>query len=277
MFKKYLVVASKQDPAGINIISQLNQFKKNPVLSAMSSDKSAFDISLVEESILYEKNFDLNKLDEYDFIIFASKHKSEKPNKTLSIHCPGNWRTADFGGEKGKTCKSSALFNKFLFEKLKETYENSDVKNYDVTMEVTHHGPLIDKPCVFIEIGSTETEWKDKRAGFVIAKTISQAVDEFKENPYIEVAIGIGGPHYCPSFNKIQSNSNFAISHVIPGYAVPITKEMVLEAVEKTIEEVDFALVDWKGLGNSNLRQEVLNILDENYVQWKKTTEVKKN
>ncbi len=277
MYKKYLIIASKQDYAGINIISELNQFKKNPVLSAMSSDNASFDISLVEESILYEENFDLKRLNEYDFVIFASKHKSKKPNKTLSIHCPGNWRTAEYGGKRGKVCKSSALFNKFLFEKLKENYEKSNLKNYDVTMEVTHHGPLIDKPCVFIEIGSTETEWKDKRAGFVIAKTISQTIEEFKENPYLEIAVGIGGPHYCPSFNKIQLDSNFAISHIIPGYVVPITKEMVLEAVEKTIEEVDFALVDWKGLGKSNIRNEVIEILDKNYVQWKKTTEVKKN
>ncbi len=277
MFKKYLVVASKQDSAGINIISQLNQFKKNPLLSAMSKDNSGFDISLIEDSILYEENFDLDKLNEYDFIIFASKHKSEKPNKTLSIHCPGNWRIAEHGGKKGRLCNSSALFNKFLFEKLKENYDKSNVKSYDVTMEVTHHGPLIDKPCVFIEIGSTETEWKDKRVSFIIAKTISQTIEEFKENPYGEIAIGIGGSHYCPNFNKIQLNSNFALSHIIPGYAVPLTKEMILEAIEKTIEEVDFALVDWKGLGKSNIRNEVLKILDDNYVQWKKTSDVKKD
>ena len=31
---------------------------------------------------------------------------------------------------------------------------------YKLTLECTHHGPLIEKPCVFIEIGSTETEWE---------------------------------------------------------------------------------------------------------------------
>jgi len=37
---------------------------------------------------------------------------------------------------------------------------------------------LINKPCVFIEIGSTEEEWKDRRAGFVVAKTIKRAIEE---------------------------------------------------------------------------------------------------
>ena len=49
-------------------------------------------------------------------------------------------------------------------------------------MEATHHGPLIDKPCVFIEIGSSETDYTNRRAGFIIAKTIYETVKEFKES-----------------------------------------------------------------------------------------------
>ena len=147
---------------------------------------------------------------------------------------------------------------------------------YKVTLEATHHGPLLDKPCVFIEIGSTQIEWKDRRASFCIAKTIIDAVKNFKPSTYQEIAIGIGGPHYCPSFNKIQLSSNVAIAHVIPKYLDPITEEMILESVNKTSEEVDFAIVDWKGLGNAGQRDKVLEILDKNYISWKKVGEIKK-
>jgi D-tyrosyl-tRNA(Tyr) deacylase len=143
-------------------------------------------------------------------------------------------------------------------------------------MEATHHGPLIDKPCIFIEIGSTETEWKDSRAGFILAKTIHKTIKDFKENPYNEIAFAIGGPHYCPNFNKIQLKSNVAISHIIPQYALPLTDEMIKEAISKTEEEVDFAVLDWKGLGNSEQRKQVLEILDKNYVSYKKASEVNK-
>ena len=143
-------------------------------------------------------------------------------------------------------------------------------------MEATHHGPLIDTPCVFIEIGSTEIEWKDSRAGFIIAKTIHKAIQEFKENDYHEIAFAIGGPHYCPNFNKIQLKSNVAISHVIPKYKLPLTDEMVKEAVKKTEEEVDFALIDWKGVGNAEERDKMLGILDKNYIRYKRTSEVNK-
>ena len=217
----------------------------------------------------------MEKINKYDFIIFASKHKSEKKEKTLTVHAPGNFRNADLGGETGKVCKSSALFQKQLFERLKKNAEEHNLK-YDVTLESTHHGPLIDKPCVFIEIGSTENEWVNRKAGFIIAKTISEIIQEFKENPYNEIAIGIGGPHYCPNFNKIQLNSNIAISHVIPQYVFPLTEEMIKEAIEKTEEEIDLALLDWKGLGNAEQRQEVLDILDKLYVRYEKTSDVKK-
>ena len=141
----------------------------------------------------------------------------------------------DFGGKEGKICKTSALFEKQLFENLIKYAKHYELdKDYAVTLEATHHGPLIDKPCIFIEIGATETEWNDRRAGFVVAKTIEETIKTFKENPYNEVAIAIGGPHYCPTFNKIQSNSNVAISHVIPAYALPLSDEMIKEENKQT-------------------------------------------
>ncbi len=276
MYKKYLIIASKQDKAGINITTNLSQFRKNPLLSSMA-DNSNFDFYLVDDEIIYTKNLNLEKISKYDFVIFASKHKSEKKEKTLCVHAPGNFREAQLGGEVGKICKTSALFQKQIFEKL-----NSNVKEhhldekYKVTLECTHHGPLIDKPCIFIEIGSTETEWTDRKAGFVIAKTINQIIKEFKPNPYNEVAIGIGGPHYCPNFNKIQLNSNIAVSHIIPQYVLPLDEEMIKQAIGNTEEEVDFALLDWKGLGNAEQRKQVTEILDKFYIQYKKTSEIVK-
>ena len=274
MFQKYLIVASKKDKAGINITTQLSQFRENPLLSSWGN-KSSFDFYLVEGEIIYTENLNLEKINQYDFIIFASKHQSESREKTLSVHAPGNFNTADFGGVPEKLCPASALFNKFLVIKLEEQAKKTGI-NYKVTLECTHHGPLIEKPCVFIEIGSTETEWNDRRAGFIIAKTIKDTIEEFKENQYKEIAIGIGGPHYCPSFNKLQLTSNIAFAHIIPNYVMPIKEKSIIEAVKKTIETVDFAVLDWKGLGKSEQRQGIVDMLSENYVQWKKTSDIKR-
>lgn len=267
-YSKFLIVASKMDKAGINITTQLSQFK--------TSSGEDFKFYLVDKETIYTENLDLEKINQYDFIIFASKHKSESKEKTLALHAPGNWRGADLGGEPGKVCKSSALFMKYLFEKLNEKAEESFLKEYKVTMEATHHGPLIDRPCVFIEIGSTDFEWSDRRAGFAVARAILDAIETFKENPYHEVAIALGGPHYCPSFNKIQLKSNVAISHVIPQYVFPITEETIEEAIKKTTEEIDFVLLDWKGLGNAEHRDRIIKILDKLYLNYKKTSDISK-
>lgn len=274
-FKKYLIIASKNDKAGANITTQLSQFRENPLLSSMKEGPN-FDFYLINESIIHTRNFDLEKINQYDFVIFVSKHESKKKEKTLSVHAPGNWRTSDFGGESGKVCPTSAQFQKQMFEKLKENTDKHHLKDYKVTLECTHHGPLINRPCIFIEIGSTEFEWTDRRAGFVIAKTIRDIIKDFYENPYNEVAIGIGGPHYCPNFNKVQLNSNTALSHIIPQYALPLNEEWIKEAIEKTEEEVDFVLLDWKGLGTAEQRQQVTDILDKNHIRWKKISDVRK-
>jgi len=275
-YSKYLVIASKKDAAGIAITANLSQFRKNPVLSSMGKSSNGFDFYLVDEEIIHTENLNLEKINKYDFIIFASKHESVKKEKSLSVHAPGNWRKAEMGGEDQKICLSSGLFQKYLFEKLQENTKKFQLSDYNVTLECTHHGPLIEKPCVFIEIGSTEKEWADRKAAFVISKTIAETIEEFKKNDYREVAVGIGGPHYCPNFNKIQLNSNIALSHVIPQYSLPLSEEMIRESILKTEEEIDFFLLDWKGLGNSEQRQQVTDMLDRLDVTYKKTSDLSK-
>ncbi len=279
-YKKFLVVASKQDAAGINITTQLSQFGNPKNLSDFGTRKTSgftgFDFYLVEKDILHKENLDLDKIGQYDFIVFASKHKSKSREKTLSVHAPGNWRLAEYGGEKRKAGKTSSQFMKQFFEKLNENAEKYKLDKYKVTLEATHHGPLIDCPSAFVEIGSTENEWKDKKAAFVLARALWKTLENFRPNPYNENCIAIGGPHYCPNFNKIQLKTNYAISHIIPSYTFPLEEYMIEEAIEKTDEEIDFVLLDWKGLGKTGHRNRIIKILDDMHLNYKKTSEIKK-
>tara|TARA_Y100000310_G_scaffold155538_1_gene155021 strand:- start:8976 stop:9770 length:795 start_codon:yes stop_codon:yes gene_type:complete len=263
---RFAVLYSKKDLAGINIAKQLNQISFTPNIPI---------IELKKESI-YSENIDkLPELRNIDFIIFATKHRSAKGEHSLSLHAPGNWRGAEYGGQAGKVCNTSTNILKYLFQNLNKIAEQEKISDYHVTLECTHHGPLIDKPCCFIEIGSKEEQWQDKKAGRVIAKTIL-TLQNYKQDEKIIPTIGIGGPHYCPNFNKIQLNSKYATSHIIPEYALPLTKTMLKEAEQKTQEQIKQVIIDYKGCGKSEQRQEVIELIEKAGLKVIRTSEIKK-
>jgi D-aminoacyl-tRNA deacylase len=271
---KYAIIYSKKDLAGINIAECLKQFFL-PQVTIIEVAKESYEVENIDEKEEYKE-----QLKNVEFIIFATRHQAKEKRNTLSLHAPGNWRNADFGGKPSKVCKTSALALKFLFQKMQENKITANL-DYELTLEVTHHGPLIEKPCLFIEIGTTEEQWQDKKAGQVIAKTISdfQNFDKWKaeeNNKKIKTAIAIGGPHYCNNFNKIQlsKESNIAISHIVPQYCLPLNETMLKEAIEKTSENTDLVLVDWKGCGNSEERQKILNLIEKFGLEYKKTSDI---
>ena len=127
---------------------------------------------------------------------------------------------------------------------------------------------------MFIEIGSQEKEWKNKEAGNIIAKTIIETVKKYKKKDY-QTAIGFGGPHYCTNFNKIELTSNIALSHICPKHnAQFLNNEIVQEMISSTYEQVDYALIDWKGLSGTD-KNNLIKILEHLKIRWKKTKEVK--
>ena len=80
MYKKYLIVTSKLDKAGINITTALSQFRKNPLMSSMS-DKPGFDFYLIDTEIV-----DASGVDKDKNIIYKIYHKgveieNDKTNK----------------------------------------------------------------------------------------------------------------------------------------------------------------------------------------------------
>src|SRR3989344_4827671 len=208
---RFAIVYSKKDRAGVNIINQFKKIGFLPQIPIIELNKE----TIFSDDISIKKYPQLKNI---DFLIFASKHKSEKKESSLCLHAPGNWRGADFGGEPGKICFTSAFILKYLFQELNKNAK--DLSNYHITLECTHHGPLIEMPCCFIELGSSEKQWNDEKAIEIIARTII-SLKNFKLNPKWIPCIGIGGSHYCPSFNKIQLKTDYAISHIIPEYCFP--------------------------------------------------------
>jgi D-aminoacyl-tRNA deacylase len=254
---KFKILASKKDPAAQNIAAELEKLGLGSKIVYLETDS------------IHAENIDKQIFG--DIFIFVSKHKSEQKNKTLTVHAPGNWRQADLGGQPGKVCLTASFFLKHLFLILNEKAKNSE---YKVSMEVTHHGPYMEKPCCFIEIGSGEEQWQDKNAAKIIAQSVQQAISTDIGIGWIS-AIGIGGPHYCPNFNKVQLFSNYALGHIIPEYSLPLTPELLAEAIEKTLPAPELAILDWKGLGKAESRQEILKLLEQAGLKYIRTDKAK--
>ena len=201
-----------------------------------------------------------------DFFIFASTHRSEQHNKTLTVHPIGNWNKADLGGEERMLCGSSAHLLKIFFQELARQANEAGIP-YQCSLEATHHGPYVQKPALFIEIGSGEEEWNDKEAAQVVAKAILSGIERFSSQGKREAremkqdtekwktAIAFGGGHYCQAFNKLVLEGEYAISHICSKYALPhLDEEMLKQAIGVTKEQVTYALLDWKGLAGEKQR-----------------------
>ena len=265
-------IASSKDSAGINIRDNLikifgfeeisEKFENNNVYLCNKTKNKIIKLYITNEDLIFSNNLD-KKIFEGDFFIFLSKHRSKENTPSFTVHPIGNWDKADFGGEEKTLCLSSAILLKNLYLSLMQNLHLQKNANFDVTMEATHHGPYVEKPAVFVEIGSTEKEWNDKNNGEIIAKTIMSSIEKFStyEDNWIS-AILLGGGHYTQAGNKIMLRTNYAIGHICPKYMLEYLDEnMLMQAINRTIPKPEIVLVDWKGLGQ--YKQKTITLLEK--------------
>src|SRR3989344_2885467 len=281
-----IIVCCEEDPASMNIRENLIQkynfskqklsFKNKPIYN-----KGFIWLITVDKSFLFEDHID-EQIDA-ELYIFASKHQSKEGVPSLTVHCPGNWGIAEHGGVDKEVSMCSASSLKDAFVELNNLAVEKKL-GIQVTLEVTHHGPLMAKrPCFFIEIGSTIDQWVNQELGRAMAEAIIRICEHLtakatgkKSSSEYEIALGIGGPHYANNFNKIQLNSNVAIGHICPKYQLGnLDEETLRKAVQMTKEKVNFILADWKGLGEH--KEKIKSIVEKLGYKLKKTNEIDKS
>ncbi len=254
---KIAIIASKKDPAGMNIAESLkrlypfkatnSKFEKEPICELGSAS-----IYITETDSVYCENID--KKIEADLFIFATKHQSQTKIPSLSAHAPGNWGKAEFGGKDRKLCIAPANYLKEAIIQL----EKLNTLGFEVVQECTHHGPYLEKPAMFIEIGSSEEQWGNKEAGKIIAEVIYYLVTN--EIPDYKTALGIGGLHTTTNFKKIVMKTDIALGHACPKYNLEnLDEEMLEQALIKSIRPADIVILDWKGLKEH--KQKIVDLL----------------
>lgn len=266
---KFAIIISKKDQAGLNIkerLLELYEFKDSG--EVFEGDKV---YELNENVKLYSSDKDsihcenIDKQIDAGLFIFATKHESKSKIPSLSVHVQGNWSKAEYGGKDRELCVAPASYLKKGLRTLNKLAVDLD---FEIIQECTHHGPYLEKPTMFIEIGSDETQWNNEKAAKIIAKTIHILVSE--EIGQFRAAVGIGGLHHTPNFKKIVLNSDIALGHVCPKYMLEyIDKEMIEQAIARTEPKAEVVILDWKGL--KEFKRKITAMLDELNIPVKRT------
>lgn len=261
-----VIVASRADPVSMKIAEILIQsygfnesgpdlYRRGGVLLKIITEKHIFAEGLAE---------DLNP----ELVIVASSHRSESGVSALLTHPVGNWGLeSSMGGLPRTLSPTSAKALYTSLHTLARQLAELELEGWKVGLEVTHHGPAIRAPTIFIEAGGPLDKLPEKKVIEVVAAACAEvAGSQFTAPP---AAVGFGGGHYAPLFTRLALNDEYSFGHMCPKYVMPVDREMILQAFEKTIERPRLAVLDWKGLKGGD-RSEIITILDDLGIEWVK-------
>jgi len=263
-----LIIASLIDPASVNIADKLIEeygfeerertFSGKPVY-----EKNDLLLAYLDVDDVYAE--DVDRIFQAEEVIFASRHQSESREPTLTVHVPGNVvEKADFGGRPGSLAWAHPQRMKAALMALTQAKDEFGLTEYSVSLEVTHHGPTeLMTPVMFVEIGSSESQWTDVKAGYAVAKAIwaggTKPVDS-------RSCVGFGGGHYATKHTKMTLQEDLAIGHIFSKYAFieGFNLSLIATSFRKTYGGCKLATIDWKGVRSDNRRKLIEVLTDLN-------------
>lgn len=273
-----VLLTSLEDPASLNIRDRLleearweeiGSFMDRPVrlgngFLLMEKEGTHLYFEGVDTSISTflkdELGIDPSGGSEYplELLIFLSRHRSEKDVRSLTVHPPGNYLNADFGGIEGFLPPSAPRVMTSALRSLYQSKRSMGIKD-QTTYEVTHHGPGLNSPSFFIEIGSSADRWAIPELGRAIALGLLSMEGDTSEDEK-PIAIGVGGGHYAPRFTDRAMRNKFDFGHMVPDYILSSTEDVegsIRIAAEAT-PGATHVFVHW-----SDRNRELLRNIDE--------------
>ncbi|MFT4326397.1 MAG: D-aminoacyl-tRNA deacylase [Candidatus Woesearchaeota archaeon] len=225
-------------------------FDNYEILQNTSGTNTLFLAQTDKESVFYES------IDEAfvsqtnivpDVLIFLTKHQSASGINSLSCHTQGNWAKADFGGKDGVVAPCPVR----LFNDVFQSIQKHNTLDFESIIEVTHHGPFVTTPSLWIEIGSNEDAWVRKDAGNVLKNVVLEVLPHctLDISDTKEVLLGIGGMHHSPEFAKRILRNEAWVSHVCPKYMLEtVSYEALVSAYEHSYPKPTAICYDWKSM-----------------------------
>lgn len=241
-----LIAVSGTDIASTNQADALRRFEEwvelEPVENQPAFGRMNVRMWILPGSVLREdflarrwKNATGESVDE---IIFPSRHSAASGRPSLTLHPIGVMQldvdeTPPYGGKAGKAPPPSTRLASW-WQELVQKSEHADLgEEFDKSLEVTHHGPWVEVPSLFIEVGSTSATWGHIGAAEFLADIIHRGLGlgggngfgswDSEINSGDPVLITLGGGHYAPRANNLGLQSGLQIGHMLATYALPFT------------------------------------------------------
>tara|TARA_B100001741_G_C16482426_1_gene565540 strand:- start:229 stop:1077 length:849 start_codon:yes stop_codon:yes gene_type:complete len=238
-----LIISSEADTASINLRDRLLEMAEwneigsfdDRTMWTLAKNYGGFckkgtclitikELHIYAEKIdkIWETQFD-RKIDN---IVFLSRHKAASGRPSLTVHPIGNWGTAEYGGKESKVSGAAPEWMTGLLLNIR----NNRISGYDVCFEATHHGPLLETPTMFLEIGSSESEWEKKGPARALIKSLLRLEPAEGIN-----VIGIGGGHYTPRFTEAAFSHEVCFGHMVANYGVSVlSPKLITEAIRRS-------------------------------------------
>ncbi|XAR65316.1 D-aminoacyl-tRNA deacylase [Bertholletia excelsa] len=239
-----LIVATTTDPASNGPASALLAmpgWEPGPSFQGIRSFKNGnvrllqHDKGIVEEDLLDERWTEISS-EVVEELIFLSKHTAVSNRPALTVHPIGipHLQEGDVppqGGKPGWAAPPSPRIAPWLKLLNKIADSRGLVPEFEITLEATHHGPLTNKPTLFVEIGSTEEYWKRQDLADVVALLVWEGLglgggtsvgNWSSNNGKNKVLLGIGGGHYVPRHMDVVQKQDVWVGHLLSGYALPM-------------------------------------------------------
>ena len=239
-----LIIVSGGDIASTNQADYLlEKFEWNEIQKVEGLDAYSYQnirMWIHPDGVLYEDNLDLRWQKETGEhvceAIFPSRHSAKSGNPSLTLHPIGVPQLdydeiPPYGGKSGNAPPPSPRLASWWRNMLELVSGTSIESEFDLSLEVTHHGPWINVPSIFVEVGSTAETWGHRGAAEVLANLIAKGLgmNDDKEfgkwdanlNSGETVVVTLGGGHYAPRANKLGSVDGIWIGHMLATYALP--------------------------------------------------------
>ncbi|HEV2449714.1 MAG TPA: D-aminoacyl-tRNA deacylase [Thermoplasmata archaeon] len=158
-------------------------------------------------------------------VVFPSIHWSEGGPLCFTVHPLGNpTARAEVGGEPQRLTPTDPSV---MAAALRGLQEMAGRFSLPATFEATHHGPWLDRPALFVEIGGGPASERPDPAQIA---AIAQVLRELEPSSGDRVALGVGGGHYAPHFTELTLARRWAFGHLLSRHVLADLSRSVAEA-----------------------------------------------